>query len=187
LAHVVYFDTSIFLEIAAKKGKYKKHIKTLLQELADERARIYTSIITVQEISVASYRSGTMAKDTYGDVKAVGAKVYGMTKEIALTSAKNEAMLRDIAADEQGKRDKNKPETEDQKLERICENRRRKWDCFHIATAQAMGCPELYTTDENLLKRPTQLGIKNLKALRPGTSLRKISGPLTDHAGQIDV
>jgi predicted nucleic acid-binding protein len=186
LAHVVYFDTSIFLEMATKRSKYRKHIKSLLKELADEHARIYTSIITVQEVSVASYRSGNLAKDTYGDIRAI-AKVYGITKDVALTSAKNEALLRDIAAREQEKRDRSKPETEDQKLERICENRRRKWDCFHLATAQAMGCPELYSTDENLLKRPIQLGIKNLKVIKPGTSLRKITGPLTDQAGNIEI
>jgi predicted nucleic acid-binding protein len=186
LPHVVYFDTSIFLEMAAKRSKHKKNIRALLKELTDERAKIYTSIITVQEVSVASYREGTPAKDTYGDIKSI-AKVYGITKEIALTSAKNEAQLKDMAAREQGKRDITKPETEDQKLDRVCENRRRKWDCFHLATAQAMGCPELYSTDEKLQKRPGQLGIKDLRVIPPGTSLRKVTGPLTDKAGHIDV
>src|SRR5208282_4852830 len=86
---IVYFDTSIFIEIAAKKSKYKRHIKTLLKELGEERARIYTSIITVEEVSVAAYRPGEIARDTYGDVKAVGAKVRGIDKDIALTCAKN--------------------------------------------------------------------------------------------------
>ncbi|MBZ5525356.1 MAG: hypothetical protein LAP21_24275, partial [Acidobacteriia bacterium] len=87
----------------------------------------------------------------------------------------------------EGKRDPKKPETEEQKLERICENRRRKWDCFHLATAQLLGCPELYSTDENLQKRPTQLGIATLKVLSPEPRRLRIPGPLTDSAGEIEV
>jgi predicted nucleic acid-binding protein len=97
---------------------------------------------------------------------------------VALTAAKIEAELRDITQKELERRDSNKSETEEQRLERICENRRRKWDCFHIATAQKIGCTELYSTDEHLHKRPAQLGIKNLRVLAPGESVKGISGPL---------
>jgi predicted nucleic acid-binding protein len=172
--------------MGSKKSKYKKQIRALLKELGDERAKIYTSIITVQEVSVASYRVGTPAKDTFGDINAI-AKVYGINKDVALTSAKREAQLKDLAVQEEAKRDRSKPETQEQMLERICENRRRKWDCFHLATAQVIGCPELYSTDEKLVKRPEQLGMKDLRVLRPGTSLKKITGPLTDQAGHIDL
>ena len=184
---IVYFDTSIFIEIAAKKSKYKRHIKTLLKELGEERARIYTSIITVEEVSVAAYRPGEIARDTYGDVKAVGAKVRGIDKDIALTCAKNEASLKYMADQEDAKRDKSKPEPLDRQIERACENRRRRWDCFHVATAQVLHCTELYTTDDKLLKRPAQLGIKSLRAVLPGTSLKRVSRPLTAGAGEIEV
>lgn len=172
--------------MAAKRSKYKRQIKALLKELAEERAKVYTSVITVQEVSVAAYRPGQVARDAYGDVKAV-AKVYGISKDVALTCAKNEATLKHITELEDSKRDKSQPEPLDRQIERACENRRRKWDCFHVATAQVVGCTEFYTTDDKLLKRPTQLQIKSLRAVRPGTSLRKISGPIPDQAGYIDV
>lgn len=182
----MYFDTSIFIEMAAKRSKYKRHIKALLKELSDERAKVYTSIITIEEVSVAAYRPGEIARDTYGDVKAV-AKVRGIDKDVALTCAKNEAALKHMADVEDEKRDKSKPEPLDRQIERACENRRRRWDCFHVATAQVVGCSELYTTDEKLLKRPAQLEIKSLRAVRPGTSLKRIAGPLTAQAGEIEV
>jgi predicted nucleic acid-binding protein len=172
--------------MAAKRSKYKRHIKSLLKELSEERAKIYTSIINVEEVSVAAYRPGEIARDTYGDVKAV-ARVYGISKDVALTCAKNEATLKHMADVEDAKRDKTKPEPTDRQIERACANRRRKWDCFHVATAQVVGCTELYTTDAKLLKRPGQLQIKGLRAVLPGTSIRRISGPLTEKAGEIEV
>ena len=81
--------------------------------------------------------------------------MYTVTKDIALTAAKFEAQLKNITTQDLAKRDPKKPETEEQKLERICENRRRKWDCFHLATAQVLGCQVLYSTDNNLQKRAT--------------------------------
>lgn len=177
MARTAYFDTSIFIEMGARKSKYKGKIRELMKELRENKVRVYTSMITVQELSVATFRSGTPARDTYGDVNQI-ARVYGLTKEVALTAAKNEAWLKELSEKEVGKRGRDAPETQEQKLERICGNRRRKWDCFHVATAQAVGCQELYTTDEGLLKRPKQLGIGNLKALAPGDSVRTIRGPL---------
>ena len=187
MAQLVYFDSSIFIEMAAKRSKYKKQIKALLKELNEDHARIYTSILTIQEISVAAYRPGDVARDTHGDVKGIGVRIYEVTKDVALTCAKREAELRYLAEQKEAKRDSSKPETEAEKIERICENRRRKWDCFHIATAQEIGCSELYTADEKLLNRPKHLNLKGIRAVRPGTSLRKISGPLTEAAGLIDV
>jgi predicted nucleic acid-binding protein len=178
-----YLDTSIFVEMGAKRSKHKKEIRELLKDLKDNKVRIYTSMITVQELAVASYRAGTVARDTYGDINNI-ARVYGVTKEIALTAAKTEAQLKDHIDRKLAGRNPKNPETEDQRLERICENRRRKWDCFHIATAQQIGCAELYSTDSDLQKRPEQLGIKNLKVLSPGTSIRTIRGPLIDSASK---
>ncbi|MFY9561962.1 MAG: PIN domain-containing protein [Terriglobales bacterium] len=182
----VYFDTSIFLEMGTKKSKHAKNINSLLSDLNADKARVYTSILTVQEFSVAAYRKGAPGRDTYGDIHPL-ARIYGLTKDIALTAAKHEAGLRDITAESEAQRDPRKPETEEQKLERICENRRRKWDCFHLATAQLIGCVEMYSTDENLRKRPGQLGIKNLRVIGPEPPKRRIAGPLTDNAGLIDV
>lgn len=182
MARTTYFDTALFVEMFAKKSKHRKAIRELLQDLEKNRIRIYTSMITVQELAVAAFRAGSVARDTYGDIHSI-ARVYSLTKEVALTAAKYEAQLKDIAEGERGKHDAKKGETEDEKLERICENRRRKWDCFHMATAQAAGCSEIYSTDGKFQKRPEQLGIKNLKILDPSTSIRTIRGPLVDTVG----
>ena len=186
VARTAYIDTSIFIEIGTKLSKQKKRIRELLKELADDKVRLYTSIITVQEMAVAAHRSGAVAKDTYGDISKI-ARVYTVTKEVALTAAKREAELKDLAEKETSKGGKGKPETEDQRLERICENRRRKWDCFHIATAQLVGCSEFYTTDSTLQKRPKQLGIKNLQAMTPATPIKTIRGSLVQDAGTFQV
>ena len=179
----VYFDTSIFIEMGTKRSKYATKLRTLLKDLHDRKIRIYTSILTVQELSVAAHRKGTLARDTMGDVHAI-ARVATITKEIALTAAKREAELKDIAEDNEKKRDKKKPLTKEQEIERICENRRRKWDCIHIATAQALGCSTIYSTDADLQKRPKQLGIKHLEIISPPESMKKVTGPLIDFAAQ---
>jgi predicted nucleic acid-binding protein len=187
VARTAYLDTSIFVEMGTKKSSHRKRIRELLHELSEDKVRLYTSILTVQELAVATYRAGTAAKDTYGDISSV-ARVYTLTKEVALTAAKREAELKDLAEKQTAKRSRKKHETEDEKLERICENRRRKWDCFHIATAQLVGCSELYTTDKNLQKRPSQLGIKSLRAVGPDTPIKTIRGPLlanVDHLTDI--
>lgn len=147
----VYFDTSIFLEIGAKRSKHAKNIRALLKELKAEKARIYTSIITIQEVSVLSYRRGALARDDYGRVSEF-ARIVGISKDIALTAAKREAEIKD-----NGKSD-------------VDDNRRRKWDCFHIATAQQHNCSILYTTDNRLLKRQKQLGILDVKFSLPMAS-----------------
>jgi predicted nucleic acid-binding protein len=166
VARIVYFDTTIFIEMGAKRSRYKQCIRRLLQELTAAKAKIYTSIVTVQELGVAAYKPGTVAKDTYGDINSVS-RIYGITKEVALTAAKGEAGLKDMADREAALHDPSKGETDEERIERICENRRRKWDCFHIATAQVLGCGEIYSTDEKFKKRPGQLGIKSLKVLDP--------------------
>lgn len=177
MARTVYFDTSVFLEMGSKKRRAAKDIKALLKELAEERVRTYTSIVTVQEVSVAAYRRGALTKDTYGDIQTL-ARIYSVTKGVALTAAHREAEVKDNADDKAGKRDPKKPETEDEKLDRICENRRRKWDCFHIATAQVIGCTTIYSADTGMQKRPRQMGLKNLRVLPPQPTEPTIVGPL---------
>jgi len=152
MAQLIYFDTSVFLEIGAKNSKHSKNIRELLKELKAEKARIYTSILTVQEVSVLSYRRGQLARDDYGKINEF-ARIMGVTKDIALTAAKREAEIIDNAKASSGAT--------------IDDNRRRKWDCFHIATAQHLGCSALYTTDEKLVKRQKQLGLTDIKILPP--------------------
>jgi len=149
LGRPVYFDTSVFLEIASKKSTHSKNIRDLLRELKNEKCRIYTSILTVQEVSVLSYARGKLARDDYGQIAEL-ARIVGIDKNVALTAAKREAEIKD-----------NAKETE------VIEKRRRKWDCFHIATAQSIGCSVLYTTDKDLIKRKGQCGIEDLKFLLP--------------------
>jgi predicted nucleic acid-binding protein len=168
VARNVYFDTSIFVQMAARRSKHAKNIRLLMKELKTEKARIYTSILTVQELSVATHRRGAIARDIHGDILKI-AKIITMTKEIALTAGKREAELKDLAGFAEEKPEK-KHESEEEKLERICENRRRKWDCFHIATAQLHNCGTVYSTDRDLKKRPGQLSLKNIKIIDPEPS-----------------
>lgn len=186
MSNNVYFDTSIFIEMTTKKSKHKAAIRSLVKDLQKDKVKIYTSMITVQELAVASYRANSLATDIYGDISAI-AKIYAVTKNVALTSAKREAGLKDMTEREESKRDKTKPETREQMIERICENRRRRWDCFHIATAEAIGCSEMYSTDDKLQKRPGQLGLKSLRIIPPGTSLKKVVGPLVTGVGDIEI
>ncbi len=87
----VYFDTSVFLAIF--KGEPEaKEIRQLFRELKSERIRAYTSIITIEEVSVLSFRYGTVASDNYSKVSRL-ARIVGITKETALTAAKFEAQL----------------------------------------------------------------------------------------------
>jgi predicted nucleic acid-binding protein len=181
LSKPVYFETSVFIEAAAKRSKLKKPIRELLKAFGEDKVRLYTSIITVQELSVAVFLRGAGVKDTYGDLSKI-ARIYTVTKEIALTAAKYEAALKDITKAELAKRDTKKPETEDEKLDRICENRRRKWDCIHLATAKILGCEYLYSTDKALQKRPRQLGI-DMKVLSPEVPIASIKGPLVKDVG----
>jgi predicted nucleic acid-binding protein len=179
MAKPAYFETSIFIEMVTPRSKHKARIRELLADFTDRRVHIYTSILTVQEMSVAVYRRGTVARDIYGDIRSI-ARVYNLTKEIAMTAAKIEAQLKDIADAEASKRDKSKPLTVQEQIDQACENRRRKWDCFHIATALVLECYVMYSTDQKLQKRPKQLGLKNLKIIPPPEAMRTISGPLID-------
>jgi len=173
----VYFDTSVFLEMGKRNSKYKKRLKELLKDLQERRVKIYTSVLTVQEVSVAAHRKGAIPRDTIADVKGI-ARIYTVTKEIAMAAAKREAELKDISDAHESKRDVSKPLSKQEEINRVCENRRRKWDCFHIATAQILECATMYCTDGNLQKRPKQMGIKNLDIIEPPEALRKITGPL---------
>jgi predicted nucleic acid-binding protein len=139
----VYFDSSIFLSIFMGESSGPA-IKQLLQELTRDKTKIYTSIITIQEVSVHAFRKGARPTDNYSKVSKL-ARIQGLTKEMALSAAKFEAQLIDRMPVK---------ERED--------NKRRKWDCFHIATAMELGCRTFYATDEKMLKRKEHFGITRM-------------------------
>src|SRR5690242_11338662 len=114
MARPTYFETSVFIEAATKRSKLKKPIRELLKAFGEDKTRIYTSILTVQEMSVAVFLRGAGVRDTYGDISKI-ARIYTINKEIAMTAAKYEAALKDITTAEQAKRDPKKAETEEQK------------------------------------------------------------------------
>jgi predicted nucleic acid-binding protein len=148
----VYFDSSVFLAVIVGE-KNGPQIRALLRELKQKRTRIYTSIITLQEISVLSFRRGGTADDPVSKLHKM-ARIAGMTKDIALTAAKLEAQIKDLAK-------------EPKEPDLIAENRRRKWDCFHIATAMALHCSTVFSCDEKFRKRKKQLGIEDMDFLPP--------------------
>jgi predicted nucleic acid-binding protein len=146
VADPVYFDSSVFLAIFMGSDSA---IKALLKELRRDKIRIYTSIVTIQEVSVQTFRKGFPAADNYAKVSKL-ARIQGVTKEIALTAAKLEAQIIDQTA------------VKDRE-----DNKRRKWDCFHVATAMELGCRTLYASDEKMLKRKGQFGLAGMDFSKP--------------------
>ena len=130
----VYFDSSVFLAIFMGESSVAS-IKELLKELRRDKTRIYTSVITIQEVSVQTFRRGAIAADNYTKVNKL-ARIYGINKEIALTAAKLEALV----IDETRAKDRE-------------ENKQRKWDCFHLATAMSLGCRTFFTLDDKQMRR----------------------------------
>jgi predicted nucleic acid-binding protein len=154
MAAPVYFDTSVFIDMFAKKSKHTDAIRELLQELKQNKVRIYTSILTVQEISVLSFRRGTVVKDNHAEIAKL-ARIWGLDKEIALTAAKREAEIRDLNHENSGESEM---------------KQKRRWDCIHIATAQVLQCSHLYTTDTRLMKRKRQLSLDGIDILEPNAT-----------------
>lgn len=146
----VYFDTTVFLALF-KPEKNARTIRELLKELQDGKVRVYTSILSVQEVSVLTFRRGAVARDHFARIAKV-ARIVNMNKEIALTAAKLEAAIADDAKEDEHERSM---------------KQRRKWDCFHIATAQFYGCSDLYATDKTMIGRGKQLGIANMDFGKP--------------------
>ena len=128
-------------------------ILALLKELKRRRVRSHTSIITIEEISVEHFRKGRMATENYSKVHKF-AKIEGITKEVALTTAKLEAALLDSAH----------TLNDEQKAK---ENKRRRWDLFHVATALSLQCSALYCSDDDFVSRQERLGIKGMSFLKP--------------------
>jgi predicted nucleic acid-binding protein len=146
----VYFDTSVFISLFKPEPNVAA-IRELLKQLQAEKVRIYTSMITVQEVSVLTHRRGSLARDNFARISRL-ARIVGLNKDISLTAAKLEAFISDDAKESETER----------KLKH-----RRKWDCFHIATAQFNACSELYTNDGPLIGRREQLGIQDMNFCLP--------------------
>lgn len=68
MARPVYFDTSVFLDLFARSSSRKADISALLRELKDGKVTIYTSIISVSEVCVLTYRRGQVAHDNYAQI-----------------------------------------------------------------------------------------------------------------------
>jgi predicted nucleic acid-binding protein len=150
----VYFDTSVFLSILNGEDAGAS-IRALLRELKKDKVRIYTSILTVQEVSVQSFQAGQSYDDNHAKVNKL-ARVFTISREIALTCAKLEAAMKDQM---------NKAQHTEEV--RIGLNRRRKWDCFHIATAMCLECNFLYSLDDGMLDRRAQFSISNIQFSKP--------------------
>ena len=167
----VYFDTSVFLTLFGGQQDGPA-IKGLLRELKQDKVRIYTSIITVQAVSVRSFLRGSVVTDNHSKVSKL-ARVLGVTKEIALTSAKYEAVVQEAA--------KNSGET----AQDTEQNRRRKWDCFHMATAVAMNCRAIYAIDTQFATKRRQLGLESvISVLSPSPKKPTLFQGLSEQTGR---
>jgi predicted nucleic acid-binding protein len=149
-----YFDTSVFLAILNGESTAAS-IRSLLRELKQDKVKIYTSILTVQEASVQAFRGGGRADDLHAQIAKL-ARIQTITREISLGSARLEAeiILKMRPADLSEE-------------ERIGQNRRRKWDCFHIATALELNCRQLYTLDDKMINRKAHLDLPFCEFLLP--------------------
>jgi predicted nucleic acid-binding protein len=150
----VYLDTSVFLAILNGEPT-GPGIRALLRELKIAKAKVYTSIITIQEASVEAIRAGARGDDLYGQIGKL-ARTQTITREIAIRAAQLEARVIQ----------KMRPADLSEE-ERIGLNRRRKWDCFHIATAMDLGCAALYSLDGKMLNRKQHLDLTGIDFLPP--------------------
>lgn len=154
----VYFDSSIFTSIFKPEKERAQRVRALLRELKKDRTRIHTSILSVQETSVITFKRGQVLKDYHARISEF-ANIHTINKDIATNAAKLEAdICDDIPKAEQ-------------------DNPRRKWDCFHIATARHLNCSDLFTWDRKMIKRKEQLGIADLKFSEPSPKQSTLFGP----------
>lgn len=160
----VYFDSSVFLDIFKPNTlEHRKALRDFLAELKATNTRIHTSVITIQEVSVYSFLEGVPADDNYRKVSQL-ARIHNITEKMALTAAKMEAKWIDSS--------KKAP----------ADNKRRKWDCFHVATALTLGCGTLYTADRRLM--PERFGVSMRFALPRSMSPMLPFGDSADTMGK---
>lgn len=152
MSDLAYFDSSVFLAIFNGEPS-SANIKCLLRELRHRGARLCTSIITIQEVSVLSFRAGGTQVDNYAKVDRL-ARIHGITRDIALLAARMEAEMLDRykAAN---------------KADRTDHNRRRKMDCLHVATAVQMKCHWLYSLDPQMLANAKLISGTSVKFCEP--------------------
>jgi predicted nucleic acid-binding protein len=144
----VYFDTTVFTSVFKPEKTRAAQVRDLLRDLKKSNTRVHTSIISVQECSVTSFKRGQLLRDYHAKIESI-ADIHTVGKEIAINAAKLEAeIIQQIPAKEQ-----DKP--------------RRKWDCFHIATARQFKCHTMYSWDKGLIARKDQLGITDLEFAEP--------------------
>ena len=152
MTSAVYFDSSVFLRVFTGNDP-DGHILELLKELKKKKVKVHTSIITIEEVSVEHFRKGKMTTDNYSKIHKF-AHVEGITPEIALTTAKFEAFLLDSAATlDDGQKAK--------------ENKRRRWDIFHVATALSLKCSVFYCSDDDFRNMQKRLGVTSMNFLEP--------------------
>lgn len=147
----VYFDSAVFLAIFNGESN-GPDIRALLKELKKDKVKIQTSIITIQEVSVLGFCHGNVPTDNHSKVERL-ARIQGLTRETALNAARLEARMKDTATGN----------TE----QRAIESKRRKWDCFHIATAIELKCGTLYTCDPQMLALKERLAISDISFSHP--------------------
>ncbi len=152
MSDLAYFDSSVFLAIFNGEST-ATNIKALLRELRQGGCRLCTSIITIQEVSVLSFRAGGTQTDNYAKVDRL-ARIHGLTRDIALLAAQLEAEMLDRY------KVTNKSDKADH-------NRRRKMDCLHIATAVQMKCHWLYSLDPKMLANAKLVSRISLKFSEP--------------------
>ena len=154
---LVYFDSSVFLAIFNGEASGSE-IKSLLRELRADHTKVTTSIITVQEVSVLSFRLGLSANDNHSKVSKI-ARIQSIDMNIALTAAKLEANIVDRSI-QSGINETMKA--------------RRKWDCFHLATAMVLQCTHLFTLDKGMLSCEELVEQSGLKLCEPKPVARQL-------------
>ena len=138
----VYFDSTLFLSILANEPTANS-VRQLLTELGNSRTGIYTSILTIAECCVGSLRANGDPNKPLELIYDI-AKVQSITEDIAISTARIEAKM--ILLCPPGEKEPTK-------------RRRRRWDCFHMATALDLKCTALYSFDEDYGKMAEQCGL----------------------------
>ncbi len=148
----VYFDSSVFLAIIGGAPQ-AENIRLLVSELKRRKVRIITSIITVQEVSVSTFRRGVPALDNYAVINKM-ARILSIDKDIALTAAKYEAHALDSFPSSNA-------------ADKAQENKRRKIDCFHIACAVVNEASTVYSLDKGMIKKGQGFRLPGIAFLEP--------------------
>jgi predicted nucleic acid-binding protein len=152
-----YFESSVYIAIFNGEERAQE-VKSLVRELRREHAKICTSIITVQEVSVVCYRAGGTQIDNYAKVERLTDRIYGVNREIVLMAAELEAQLLDRA------KKLGKP-----KGQRVEEHR-------HVATALHLNCHRLYSFDPHLKSISTLPMVRSLIVSEPKPKTSEMFG-----------